>query len=111
MSRGPTVGRGRTRASSGSDALVNARTHSTPTEGMRPRLTFRHLQELIDCDGEISVGHRHGIGIIAAASDESRCHVMLVARKGERLTALLKRLDLSLKAAMDADTSIDEVNR
>ncbi len=69
-----------------------------------------NLQELIDNDGSISVGRMHPIACAAVANDEHTCYVMLVRREDESLVDLMTRLDLTLVAAIETETCIDEIN-
>ena len=69
-----------------------------------------NLQQLIDNDGSISVGHMRPISCAAVANDEHTCYVTLVRRDDESLVELMARLDLALATAIETQSCIDEIN-
>lgn len=69
-----------------------------------------HLQEFIDCGGNITVGDIPPISCAAVAADEHTMHVALVGRDRENLVELLTRLDLALDKALTEEILIDEIN-
>jgi hypothetical protein len=70
-----------------------------------------NIAALVDGGGEITLGQLDAIGkCVATASDDAQCLAMLVRRKGEKLDALLQRLDAAIADAYDNERFIDEVN-
>ena len=71
-----------------------------------------NLQELLDSDGSINIGYIAPLNECAAvAAQQRQVYAQLVARKGERLTDLLGRLDAAVAKAIDEDIYTDEINR
>lgn len=75
-----------------------------------PRSPWPHIEELIECDGNISIGHIAPIQCAAVASDEHNMLAALARRKGETFTELLDRLDAAVAKAVDGDEFTDEIN-
>ena len=71
---------------------------------------MKNIETLIDEGGDISIGPVGSIGCVAAATDGANCLAMLVRRDGERLGALMKRLDKAIRLAWSDDVITDEVN-
>lgn len=69
-----------------------------------------YIADLIDGNGQVTLGAIGPIGCAAVASDEARCLAMLVREPEESLTALLQRLDAAIEAAVERDEFIDEIN-
>ena len=69
-----------------------------------------NIEELITCDGQVTLGHLAPVGCIAVANDESGTLAMLKRRPGETFTALLQRLDHAIERAVEYEEYIDEVN-
>ena len=72
---------------------------------------LKHIAALIENGGEMTLGHLAAIDqCVATATDDSQCVAMLVRRKGERLEALLRRLDAAINEAYENDHIVDEIN-
>ena len=69
-----------------------------------------HIQELIDCGGNISIGAIPPASCAAIASDEHNMLAALRRREGESLTRLLQRLDEAVGDALENDIYTDEIN-
>ena len=70
-----------------------------------------NLQDLIDCDGEITVGYRAPVGRVAAAMQERQVYAMLPVDDGELLPEILDRLDAAVAKAVEDEIYTDEINR
>jgi hypothetical protein len=79
----------------------------TPPDTTHP---WPNLQTLIECYGQITIGHISGFVDAAVANDEHTTYAMLRRADGESLVDLLTRLDQAVKTATDEDTTIDEIN-
>lgn len=71
---------------------------------------MKNIEALINDDGEITLGHLHGVGCAATAADGHNTLAMLVRRDGETLNALLKRLDRAIGRYYDDGETTDEIN-
>ena len=71
---------------------------------------LRHVEELIEDGGEITVGPIGAVPCGASAADQHTAIAMLVRQDGETLNALLKRLDKAIGRFYDHGETIDEVN-
>ena len=72
---------------------------------------LKNIVELIECDGQITLGHLHPVrNCVATATDEAQCLAMLVRRDGETLDDLLRRLDAAIADAYENDRFADEIN-
>jgi len=71
---------------------------------------WANLQELIDCDGQITIGRISRFIDAAVANDEHTTYAMLQRRGGESLVDLMTRLDQAVQKAIDDDEPIDEIN-
>ncbi|TFG86853.1 MAG: hypothetical protein E4H18_03965 [Hyphomicrobiales bacterium] len=69
-----------------------------------------NIEQLIDGDGQITIGAIHPLRCVAIANDGHNSLAMLVRRDGETLTNLLIRLDAAIAKAYDEDKFTDEVN-
>lgn len=69
-----------------------------------------NLQDLIDNDGQITIGRISGFIDAAIANDEHNTLAMLQRRDGESLIDLMTRLDHAVQKAYDEDEFIDEIN-
>ena len=69
-----------------------------------------NIESLIECDGQITVGHMRPVGCVAIANDESNTLAMLKQRQGESLMALLERLDHAIERAIENEEFADEIN-
>jgi len=67
------------------------------------------IEALIEGGGEITIGALAPRECVAAAAHGSNCLAMLVRREGERLNALLQRLDKAIDLAWSNGTFVDEV--
>jgi len=73
---------------------------------------LKNIVELIECDGQITLGHVAPVrNCVATATDEAQCLAMLVRRDGETLDDLLQRLDAAIADAYENDRFADEINR
>jgi len=73
---------------------------------------LKNIVELIEGDGQITLGHVAPVrNCVATAPDEARCLAMLVRRDGETLDDLLQRLDAAIADAYEKDRFADEINR
>lgn len=71
---------------------------------------MKNIETLIDDGGDITIGPVAGLACVAAATDGSNCLAMLMRRDGEKLNALMKRLDQAIGLALSDDLFTDEVN-
>jgi len=69
-----------------------------------------NLQELIDSDGQITIGRISQFIDAAIANDEHTTWAMLQRHDGESLVDLMTRLDQAVQKAIDDDEPIDEIN-
>ncbi len=69
-----------------------------------------NIEELVDGDGQITIGALYPIRCVAIANDGNASLAMLVRRDGETLTQLLIRLDAAIALAYNEDEFTDEVN-
>jgi hypothetical protein len=73
---------------------------------------LKNIVELIECDGQITLGHVAPVrNCVATATDEAQCLAMLVRRDGETLDELLQRLDSAIADAYENDRFADEINQ
>lgn len=73
-------------------------------------MRLSYIEDLIDGDGEITLGYLNPDGCVAVASDESSTLAMLQRRPGESFTALLERLDSVIERAIKQNEYLDEIN-
>ena len=72
---------------------------------------LKNIVELIECDGQITLGHVPPVrNCVATATDEVQCLAMLVRRDDETLDDLLRRLDAAIADAYENDRFADEIN-
>jgi hypothetical protein len=72
---------------------------------------LKNILELIECDGQITLGHVHPIRkCVATATDEAQCLAMLVQRDDETVDDLLHRLDAAIADAYQNERFADEIN-
>ncbi len=69
-----------------------------------------NIEQLIDGEGQITIGAIHPLRCVAIANDGHSSLAMLVRHDGETLTQLLIRLDAAIAKAYDEHTLTDEVN-
>ena len=69
-----------------------------------------NIEQLIDGEGQITIGAIHPLRCVAIANDGHNSLAMLVRRDGETLAQLLIRLDAAIAKAYDGETFTDEVN-
>lgn len=69
-----------------------------------------NIEELIDGEGQITIGAIHPLACVAIANDGHNSLAMLVRRAGETLPQLLIRLDAAIAKAHNEDIFTDEVN-
>ena len=92
--------------------LVPGRLNSTAAEhlGSEPMPKLLNIEQLVDGEGQITIGAIHPIRCVAIANDGHNSLAMLVRRDGETLAQLLTRLDAAIAKAYDEDKFTDEVN-
>lgn len=69
-----------------------------------------NIENLIDGDGEITIGCIAPIGCAAVASHGHQTLAMLMRRDHETLAQLLTRLEAAIDLAYEDDVFIDEIN-
>lgn len=69
-----------------------------------------NIEDLVDGEGQITIGALYPIRCVAIANDGNASLAMLVRRDGETLAQLLIRLDAAIALAYDEDKLTDEVN-
>ena len=69
-----------------------------------------NIEQLIDGEGQITIGAIHPLRCVAIANDGHNSLAMLVRRDGETLAQLLIRLDAAIAKACNEETFTDEVN-
>lgn len=74
-------------------------------------MKLKNIEELIDNEGEITIGRVGPVRCGATACDEADCLAMLVRRPNESFEDLLARLDSAIEDAMEHDVFVDEINR
>jgi hypothetical protein len=74
-------------------------------------MKLENIESLIECDGQITVGHMRPVGCVAVANDESNSLAMLRRRPGESFMALLERLDYAIERALEYEEFTDEINQ
>ena len=72
---------------------------------------WSNLQDLIDCDGEITVSYRASVGRVAAATQERQVYALLRVDDGEQVPDILDRLDAAIAKAVEDEIYTDEINR
>ena len=73
-------------------------------------MKLKNIEELIDNEGEITIGRMGPVRCGASASDEANCLAMLARRPDESLEALLIRLDSAIEDAIEHEIFADEIN-
>ena len=73
-------------------------------------MKLENIESLIECEGQITVGHMRPVGCVAIANDEGNTLAMLKQRPGESVTALLERLDHAIERAIEHEEFADEIN-
>lgn len=85
-----------------------------PPRGVKPpaakRSPWPNIEELIESDGNITVGRVAPIACAAIAADEHNMLAALVRNKGESLLELLQRLDVAIRLATEKEQFTDEIN-
>jgi hypothetical protein len=76
----------------------------------RKSTRFRNIEELINRNGDITIGKVGPVPCAATAADEDQQLAMLVRRPKESLEQLLDRLDMAIGKAWDDQEYIDEIN-
>mgnify|MGYP001093812004 CR=1 FL=1 len=74
-------------------------------------MKLKNIEELIDNEGEITVGRIGPVRCGASACDESNCLAMLARRPGESFEEVLLRLDSAIEDAIERDIFADEINQ
>ena len=70
-----------------------------------------NLQDLIDCDGTITIGEVAPITGAAVAAQGRQVHATLLISDGESFVKILDRLDTAVAKAVDDGIPTDEINR
>jgi len=68
------------------------------------------LEELIDNDGQITIGYVDPLPCVAIANTQHDMLAALKRRRGESLASLLNRLNVAVAQAEEDGTRIDELN-
>jgi short subunit dehydrogenase-like uncharacterized protein len=71
---------------------------------------MKNIEMFIDEGGDVSIGPLGQIPCVAAAADHHNTVAMLARRDGERVAALLRRLDKAIAAFYANGTTTDEIN-
>lgn len=74
------------------------------------RSPWPHIEELVECGGNITIGRIAPIECAAVAADESNMLAALTRKKGENLLDLLERLDRAVRKATEEGKFTDEIN-
>jgi len=74
------------------------------------RMNLKHIAELLNGEGSVTLGAIGPVGCAAVASDGNNCLAMLVRYAGESLEDLLTRLDEAIRAAVEDEVLTDEIN-
>ncbi|PLW66788.1 hypothetical protein [Pseudohalioglobus lutimaris] len=74
-------------------------------------MALTNIEDLIECDGQITLGYLAPAGCVAIANNEAQTLAMLRRRPGEPLMVLLKRLDHAIERAVEYEEYIDEINQ
>jgi hypothetical protein len=83
-----------------------------PPSRVKPDITsWPHLQDLIDSDGTINIGHVAPLTTCTAIAAQGRqVYAMLAVAEDETLTSLLDRLDTAVEKALEDGVYTDEIN-
>ncbi len=86
-----------------------------PSRGLTARAAtpdepWPNLQDLLDDDGNLTIGQIMPIPCAAIAADEYTMRVALIRQPNESLAELLVRLDLALGEVNATGDSIDDIN-
>jgi hypothetical protein len=71
---------------------------------------FRNIEELVNGNGDITIGRIGPVRCAATAADRDQQLAMLVRRPKESLEQLLDRLDMAIGKAWNEQEYIDEIN-
>lgn len=74
-------------------------------------MKLKYIEELVDNNGEITIGRVGPVRCGATACDEADCLAMLARRPNESLENLLVRLDSAIEDAIEHDVFVDEINQ
>ena len=74
-------------------------------------MKLTYIEELIDTDGQITLGHMYPVGCVAIANDGSNTLAMLKRKPRESLVDLIKRLDRAIEHSIEHQEYIDEINQ
>lgn len=78
--------------------------------GSEPMPELPNIEQLVDGEGQITLGAIHPLRCVAIANDGHNSLAMLVRRDGETLAQLMLRLDTAIAKAYDEEQFTDEVN-
>ena len=93
----------------GGCAAAGDRPNRYADDGAR-RMNLKHIAELLNGEGSVTLGAIGPVGCAAVASDGNNCLAMLVRYAGESLEDLLTRLDEAIRAAVEDEVFTDEIN-
>lgn len=71
---------------------------------------FKNIEELIDNDGQVTLGQMYPVGCVAVANDQHNALAMLKRQPGESFAELLQRLDQAIERAIVYEEFADEIN-
>jgi hypothetical protein len=72
--------------------------------------TWPALQELIENEGQVTLGYVHPIPCVAVASDAHNMIAAIKRKRGESLIDLLNRLDTAVALSEEDGSTVDEIN-
>ncbi len=92
--------------------LAPGRLNPTAAEhlGSEPMPKLPNIEQLVDGEGQITIGAIPPIRCVAIANDGHNSLAMLVRRDHETLAQLLTRLDAAIAKAYDEAIFTDEIN-
>ena len=70
-----------------------------------------NLQDLIDCDGEITIGYVRPVGGVASATKREQVYAMLRVANHQPLPDILDRLDAAVARAIEDEIYTEAINR
>ncbi len=88
----------------------NGTANKARSKNSAPELLLPGIEQLINYNGEITIGSLNS-RCVATAADDELTYATLVRRRGESLHQLLKRLDKAVDNALTLGIFIDQLNR
>lgn len=76
----------------------------------KPSSPWPHIEEFLECGGNIQIGRVSPLDYVAVASDEHNMLAALTRHAEETLMQLIQRLDAAVDLAVNEGTLTDEVN-